>query len=63
MRHYVNPDGLSYIDMGEAYIRGDWDMAINTYWSPLYAWLIGITLFIIKPSPYWEASVNPESTV
>ena len=56
-RHYINPDGLSYLDMGDAYIRGDWRMAINAYWSPFYSWLIGIALFIIKPSPYWETSV------
>ncbi|MBN2031171.1 hypothetical protein JW824_13135 [bacterium] len=56
-RHYVNPDGLSYLDMGDAYLRGDWDMAINAYWSPFYSWLTGLTLSIIKPSPYWEASV------
>ncbi len=56
-RHYMNPDGLSYLDMGDAYIRGDWHMALNAYWSPFYSWLTGIALFIIKPSPYWEASV------
>ncbi len=56
-RHSMNPDGLSYLDMGDAYLRGDWDMAINAYWSPLYSWLTGLALFILNPTPYWEATV------
>ena len=26
-----DPDGISYLDMGDAYLRGDWSMAINGY--------------------------------
>ena len=50
----MNPDGLSYLDMGEAYLRGDWRMAINAYWSPLYSWLLGSALKLLKPTPSWE---------
>ena len=32
-RYEVSPDGISYLDMGEAYLRGDWAMAVNGYWS------------------------------
>lgn len=39
-RFQVTGDGISYIEMGDAYFRHDWKMAINSYWSPLYAWLI-----------------------
>lgn len=53
-RHMMNPDGINYIDMGEAYLRGDWDMAINSYWSPFYSWLVATGLRIMQPSPYWE---------
>ena len=56
-RHSMNPDGISYLDMGDAYLRGDWDMAVNAYWSPLYSWLLGLAMLIFKPSPYWEFSV------
>lgn len=56
-RHSINSMGIAYLDMGEAYLRGDWDMAINAYWSPLYSWLLGIALLILKPSSYWEFSV------
>ncbi|MBE9125750.1 MULTISPECIES: hypothetical protein [unclassified Coleofasciculus] len=47
-------DGISYLDIGDAYMRGDWQTAINGYWSPLYSWILGITFFILKPSAYWE---------
>ena len=28
-RYNMNLDGISYLDMGDAYLRGDWNMAIN----------------------------------
>ena len=33
-----------------AYLRHDWTMAINAYWSPLYPWLIAFTLQLGKPA-------------
>ena len=56
-RHAMDPDGISYLDIGDAYLRGDWKMAINAYWSPLYSWLLGLALFFLKPSSYYEFSV------
>jgi hypothetical protein len=50
----MNPDGVSYLDMGDAYWRSDWHMAINAFWSPLYAWILGLFLKVFKPTPYWE---------
>lgn len=56
-RHAMNSDGISYLDMGDAYLRGDWSMAINAYWSPLYSWLLGLAMFVLRPSSYWQFSV------
>lgn len=56
-RHAMNNDGTHYLDMGDAFWRGDWDMAINAYWSPLYAWLLGLAVHLVKPSAYWELTV------
>ena len=53
-RYFMNPDGIAYLDMGDAYLRGDWNMAINAFWRPLYSWLLGLALFLLKPTPYWE---------
>jgi hypothetical protein len=48
------PDGVSYLDIGDAYLRGDWAAAINAYWSPLYSGCLGLALFLLKPSIWWE---------
>jgi len=56
-RYEMDTDGISYLDMGDAYLRGDWQMAVNAYWSPLYSWLLGAAMRFIKPSPYWEFPV------
>ncbi|MFB2833906.1 glycosyltransferase family 39 protein [Floridanema evergladense] len=47
-------DSISYIDVADAYLRGDWQAAINGNWSPLYSWILGLFFFIFKPSSYWE---------
>jgi hypothetical protein len=56
-RHHMDADGISYLDIGDAYFRGDWKMAINAYWSPLYSWLLGLAIHLLKPSPYNEFPV------
>jgi hypothetical protein len=53
-RDFINPDGISYLDMGDALVRGDWATAINAYWSPLYPALLGLTLAVFRPPPAWE---------
>src|SRR5688500_18006071 len=56
--HYLmNADAMSYIDIAEAYLRKDWQAAVNSYWSPLYSWLIALGLTLTKPSPYWKFAV------
>jgi 4-amino-4-deoxy-L-arabinose transferase-like glycosyltransferase len=56
--HYLmNADAMSYLDIAEAYLRKDWHSAVNSYWSPLYSWLIALALFIVRPSPYWKFAV------
>src|ERR1700758_5447176 len=41
-RYWVDPDTISYLDMADAYLRGDWSMAFNGQWNPFYAWLLGL---------------------
>ncbi len=47
-------DTISYLDIADAYLRREWDVAINSYWSPLYSWLLAIVMSILKPLPFWE---------
>jgi hypothetical protein len=50
----MNADGISYLDIGDAYFRADWANAINPVWSPLYSWILGFANFVIRPSIQWE---------
>ncbi|MFL5745939.1 MAG: hypothetical protein ACJ751_14800 [Niastella sp.] len=37
---FLNNDTLSYINLAERYAAGDWQHAINGFWSPLYSWIL-----------------------
>jgi hypothetical protein len=52
--HSMNADGISYLDIGDAYFRGDWELAINPVWPPLYAWLLGLLNAVFQPTMEWE---------
>jgi hypothetical protein len=56
-RYDMGPDGVSYLDIGERYYTRNWHDAINAFWSPLYSWLLGLTLILVRPSPRWEYPV------
>ena len=53
-RFQMNPDGISYLDMGDLYWKGNWHAAFNLLWSPLYSWLTGLMLLLAKPVLRWE---------
>ena len=53
----MNADGISYLDIGDAYFHADWANAINPVWSPLYSWILGLANFVIRPSIQWEFPV------
>ncbi len=43
------PDGISYLDIAAAYRRGDFANALNEYWSPLFSWLLSVTVLFKNP--------------
>jgi len=54
-RHGINDiNGIPYLEMGEAYMRGDWGTAVNGMWSPFYSWVLGAPMRIFQPSPAHE---------
>ncbi len=53
-RYSMGPDGMSYLDIGDAYLRGDWKAAINGYWGPLYSIVLGAVMRVFRPSMRWE---------
>lgn len=50
-------DTVSYLDMGDFFFHGHPAALINGIWSPLYAFLLGATLAISKPSLHDEYPV------
>jgi hypothetical protein len=56
-RYSMNADGVAYLDMADAYVRGDWAAAINSVWSPLYAWVLGPILWLARPTMRWQFAV------
>lgn len=49
-RNAMDPDGRSYMEVARAYLRHDWAMAVNSYWGPLYSWIMMPFLGLTKPS-------------
>jgi hypothetical protein len=56
-RFRMNPDGVSYLDMGDLFWKRDWHAAFTAIWSPLYGWLTGFVLLLTKPELRWEYPV------
>ena len=43
--------------MGDQFWRGNWHDALNSYWSPLYGWMIGLIFRIARPAMAWQYPV------
>ena len=50
-RHSMNPDGVTYMDISDAYRGGHWKAALNSYRSPLYSWMLAPALALTQASP------------
>jgi 4-amino-4-deoxy-L-arabinose transferase-like glycosyltransferase len=55
-RFYIEPDGVSYIEIAHAYIQRDFAHAVNAYWSPLYSWLLALVISVAHVPEYREAT-------
>lgn len=47
-------DAVSYLDLGSAYLQGNWSEAVNSYFAPLYPLFLASFQAILNPSSYWE---------
>ncbi len=56
-RHYAFSDGISYLEIATNYAKGDWHSALNSYWSPLYSWILAGILVVFKTDPYWQPAL------
>jgi len=50
----IGSDGLAYLDVGRAYLRHDWSIAVNGYWGPFYCWLLAAAIRIVHPDARQE---------
>lgn len=53
-RHFLQADGVSYLDIAHAISQGRWSAALNSYWSPLYPAILGVALKMARLSPSQE---------
>src|SRR3954452_7847075 len=56
-RHRIFSDGISYLEIAGYYVAGNWKAALNSYWSPLYSWILALWMLILRPSGYWETGL------
>jgi hypothetical protein len=53
----MSEDGINYLDQGDAWLSGDWRVAVNGTWSPLYAMILGLVMRVVRPPMHWEFPV------
>src|SRR3954470_19596681 len=56
-RHLIYSDGVSYLEIARYYAAGNWKAALNSYWSPLYSWILAFWMVVLRPSGYWETGL------
>jgi hypothetical protein len=39
-RYLLNPDAVSYIQLANHYVNGEWRLGVSGYWGPLLTWLM-----------------------
>jgi hypothetical protein len=48
-RSDMNPDGISYLDLSDRFMAGDFRGIINGYWGPAYPALLSAVRFVMRP--------------
>jgi hypothetical protein len=51
-----NPDGFSYARVADHYLRGRFDLAVNSWWSPAYSILL-MPAIVLQEDPFVAARV------
>jgi len=53
-RSDMNPDGISYLDLSDRLMAGDFRGMVNGYWGPMYPVLLAGVRFVLRPSALYE---------
>jgi hypothetical protein len=56
-RYAVSPDGIAYLDLSDAVVRGRWSGLTSLYWSPLYPIVIGLARLLVGTGAEHEVPV------
>jgi hypothetical protein len=54
LQQSMNEDGINYLDLGDALLRGDLGAAVTGTWSPAYGVFVAGAVRVIEPSVWWE---------
>jgi hypothetical protein len=52
-RHTLDADGVSYLNIADACLRGDWHALVNGYWSPGLPFLLALWLKLFHPTSFY----------
>ncbi len=55
-RYQINLDGLYYIQIAEYWVAGDYQHAVNGYWSPMLSWCL-VPFVWLGVEPLWACKV------
>jgi hypothetical protein len=50
----LNPDAVSYLNIANSLVAGNWHAIVNGYWSPVFPLLLSLMLKIVRPSPFHQ---------
>lgn len=56
-RFYIDPDAISYLTLVDSYLAGDYQHAVNAFWSPMGCWA---TVLVVKLTglPLFAAAIT-----
>ncbi len=61
-QHVLDIDAISYLHVAERYASGDWQTALNGYWSPLFSWilvpLVHVNIDLVVGAKYVNALIG-----
>jgi hypothetical protein len=53
-RSDMNPDGISYLDLSDRLLAGNFSGIVNGYWGPVYAALLAAVRLLMRPTAQFE---------
>lgn len=55
-QYYIDPDAISYLNITARYVSGDYQHAVNAFWSPMGCWLTAV-LVKFTNGPLFQSAI------